>query len=314
MHIVCQNMDGDLIYLKYNGEKWHKFTILVSKTKGAYDKHFLLLPTGSCLQLFYVLRSGVKNLLVQQILSDDTPQQPCVAAQISGGAQAFAVSVSQNLDTEIYCQNEQNILGSRTYKWSSKSFGTFAPVFGAPAYAPYTAFDSFGREHICFVSGKEIIYKQRGLDRSFCKESSIALPLQSETSALYLRFDDEKIYIIWKHEYGVFYSASQNDGETFCAPVKLLCSGSEPILFTLHTKLGRIPALGYFLSGEVKFYNIAAPQKQIFQKHMPVKPAANPESDVSELDGIKNTIRELKKEVKELGARVEMAISMLRKN
>ena len=61
LHIVCQSMDGDLLYLKYIDEKWHKYTLLVSKTKGAYDKHFFLLPTGNCIQLFYTLRSGGKH-------------------------------------------------------------------------------------------------------------------------------------------------------------------------------------------------------------------------------------------------------------
>ena len=318
LHIVCQSMDGDLLYLKYIDEKWHKYTLLISKTKGAYDKHFFLLPTGNCIQLFYTLRSCGKLLLVQQLLADGTVPQPAVIAPIHDCERPFFAVADKSLDTCIYYQNEQAVFGCKTYKWSSKSLGEFTPVFSTGGEAPYAALDSFGRQHICCVSGKEILYKQRTLDQTFSKTSRIPLPAHCGGVLPYLSFEEDKIYIIWKQERGVLYAGSQNDGETFCAPVRLLSSGADPVLFSLHKDNTRQSAIGYFLNGEIKFYNIAAPRMQppVLKHTSPaqaVRPTAASDA-AAELERVKKAVSTLGRELSELKNKVDLAISMINKN
>lgn len=317
LHIVCQNRDGDLIYLKNADGKWYKYTLLVSKTKGAYDKHFFLLPTGSCIQLFYTLRSGGKLLLAQQILGEGTQPQPSIVAPVKDGVQPFFAVADKEFDTFIYYQNEQGVLGCRTYKWSSKSLGGFEPVFPASAETPCVSFDSFGRQHICSVSGKEILYRQRALDGAFTQEAHI--PLSSAAAGLspFLRFEEDKIYIIWKQERNVMYTTSVNDGESFCAPVRVLSSGSHPVRFTLHTDSGRAFALGYFLGGEIKFYPVAAPQlaspvrRPVPQRKQTGGRAPAQGGTADELERLKRAVSALGQELSELKNRFELALSVL---
>lgn len=316
LHIVCQNQDGDLLYLKFEEGKWHKYTLLVSKAKGAYDKHFFLLPTGSCIQLFYTLRSAGKTLLVQQILGEGA--QPTVVAVIRDCACPFYAVANASLDTSIYYQNEQGIFGCKQYKWSAKALGEFIPVFTMPCETPYIALDAYGRQHVCCVYENKILYKQRGLDGTFGKEAEIPCPAHSGAPLPYIRFEEEKIYIIWKQERGVLYVTSTNDAESFCAPVRLLSTGASPVLFTLHSVNGRIPALGYFLGGEIKFYNLAAPPKQPPRTaSQPQQKRAAPSSNAvasDDIERIKKAVSALSQELSELKNKVELALSFLENN
>lgn len=318
LHIACQNMDGDLLYLKYINEKWHKYTLLVSKVKGAYDKHFFLLPAGNCVQLFYTLRSGGKLLLVQQILGEGAQPQPAVVAPIHDGERPFYAVTSQNFDTDLYYQNELGVLGYKTYKWSSKSLGNFEPIFSSGTGIPYASLDSFGRQHICCVGKKEILYRQRGLDGTFSPEVRIPLSFAGNPPAPYLRFEEEKIYIIWRQDRSILYATSVNDGESFCAPVRLLSSASNSVLFTLHQGFERTSALGYFLNGEIKFYPIAAPkpsapvqQPAHPQKQPPTQEKPAQSGTAKELERLKRAVSALGRELSELKNRVELVVSML---
>ena len=38
IYLICQNHDGDIILLKYFDNAWHKYTLLVSKTKESYSR------------------------------------------------------------------------------------------------------------------------------------------------------------------------------------------------------------------------------------------------------------------------------------
>lgn len=257
-----QSMDGDLLYLKYIDEKWHKYTLLISKTKGAYDKHFFLLPTGNCIQLFYTLRSCGKLLLVQQLLADGTVPQPAVIAPIHDCERPFFAVADKSLDTCIYYQNEQAVFGCKTYKWSSKSLGEFTPVFSTGGEAPYAALDSFGRQHTAVCPEKKSFISSAHWTKHFPKHHGF--PFRRTAVASFPICALKKIkFILYGNRNAAFCT---REAKTTARPSARLCACCRPALtrycFPCTKTIRARARLATFLNGEIKFYNIAAPRMQ----------------------------------------------------
>ena len=195
IYLVCQNKNADIILLKYFDNVWHKYTLLVSKTQNAYDKNFYLLESAGCVQLFYTIKSSGRLLLIQQILSEQN-SEPIVVAAIQESTKAFFVINGSELNTYVYYQNEQGVLGYRMYKWSQKSFGEFIKIEDCACECVYALSDMYGRHHICCKNQNSITYINRSLDGEYTK-TSIPTPYFDIDTAPYILFDEEKIYIIW---------------------------------------------------------------------------------------------------------------------
>lgn len=316
IYLICQNTDGDIILLKYFDEKWHKYTLLVSKTKGVYDKNFYFLITGHCLQLFYTIKSVERLLLVEQIICDEI-SSPIVIAPIAQSKRGFFAVCDNALNTYIYYQSEQGGFGYKVYKWSSKSLGDFVCISEESARCIHALIDEYGRHHICCMCKNGIIYLQRDLDGKYLKESHVPYSYSTQDSNAYIRLVDEKIYIIWSSNYNVIYSVSIDDAKSFSSPTRIISSGDAPTLFTLQNDHHRTFALGTFSYDDIRFINVGSHTNNALQKPSAyenkkmIKKDVQKNDDTSEINRIKSAISALSSEVCELKNKLELVISLI---
>ncbi len=318
IYLVCQSTDGDIILLKYFDEKWHKYTLLVSKTKGAYNKSFYFLITGHCLQLFYTIKSSDRLLLIGQIICDEI-SNPIVIAPVADTRRPFFAVCDSSLNTYIYYQREGNGFGYKIYKWSSKSLSEFSCILKDNAQCIHALIDEFERHHICCVCKNDIIYLQRNLDGKYLKESHIPYSYSPDDSAAFVRLDDEKIYVVWSSNYNVIYSVSIDDAKSFSSPTRIISSGDAPTLFAIQNGQQRAFHLGTFSYNDIRFINIGSHTKRELQKpplyenRQISKKKSQKNDDISEINRIKSAISALSNEVCELKNRLELVISLIDK-
>src|SRR5665647_839446 len=72
IHLVCQDDTGSIIYLNYFEDKWHKYTILMSKTPTNYQKNFQLVRINAWINMFYTIEYRGKKMLTHQILENSS--------------------------------------------------------------------------------------------------------------------------------------------------------------------------------------------------------------------------------------------------
>lgn len=316
IYLVCQNNNADIILLKYFDDAWHKYTLLVSKTQKLCDKNFYLLTSGECVLLFYTIKSSGRLLLIQQILSAQN-SEPIVVAAIHSCAQPFFAINDNELNTYIYYQNEQGVLGYRMYKWSLKSFGEFVKVEDSVLGCIYTLSDMYGRHHICCKSQNSITYIKRSLDGEYTK-TSIPVPYFDIDTAPYIHFDEEKIYIIWCAGGCIMYTQSTDDGESFCSPIKMISPGEVPVLFSVQNQNRRSFSFGTLINGEHRLINIGTHTREVSlnkntakDKRPIIREKTN--SPDNEIKRIKSALAALCAEVSELKNKLELVMGLLEK-
>lgn len=318
IYLICQNMQGDLIFLKYFDSKWHKYTLLLSKVKQAYEKNFYLLATGSCMQLFYTIKSAGKCLLVQQILGKGA--EPVVIGAVHEGTQPFYAVADSELNTYIYYQNENGSFGYKMYKWSSKALGDFCPLKDVVCTSVYAVIDSYGRHHICAVHSKSIVYFMRGIDGAVSAQASIACSPHQGDVAPYIGFYENKIFVIWQQQRSVMYAISSDNAESFSSPVRIMSTASEPVMFSVQRKHERCREFGYFVGDDIRFFSVGAsgkatPTSQRIQepdRHIIRRSSfAESESIPNEITRLKSAVSALGQEVSALKNRLELALSLI---
>lgn len=125
MHIVCQNSDGDILYINHFNGSWKKTTVLKSKNKTAYDKDFSIIRVGNWLNLFFCIEYNGNKMLTHKIMdkNDTTPFViDCIKNKYSVSKDSFG-----NIHILYYSETNKS-WGLKKYVWSKKEWSDFSPV------------------------------------------------------------------------------------------------------------------------------------------------------------------------------------------
>jgi|GEM_PF-2978214 len=204
IHMVCQDMDGNILYLAYHHEQWHKYTLMKSKSGGAYAKHFKLLLIGSQLQLFYTIRSSTKLLLVQQLMGSEN--DPVMVDVVHDSLRPFFAVHDDFMNTWIYYQNSDGVFGCRMHSWSKKLFGDFISSGENRCDSPFVCLDAYEHHHIVCLQKGKLLYMQMNSEGEFNNKHFVSTP---ENVPIYLPIllgDISKLWLIWRQNNGVKYS------------------------------------------------------------------------------------------------------------
>lgn len=253
LHLICQDMDGSIFYLSYHHAQWHKFTLLKSKTQGAYAKHFKLLLTGTQLQLFYTIRSNQRLMLVHQLLG--SPDDPTVVGVVHDSLRPFFALSDDYQNAYVYYQNEEGVLGVRCFEWSKKAFGDFQGAGVLGAESPFAYLDSFGRHHITAIArGGGLVYLQRSLEGEFCKRTAIATQADAPIYLPIILNDENRLWLLWRQGIAVYYARSSDDAESFSNPARFVSTGAAPQLYIFQRGAECTYCWGYLSGGEIHLF------------------------------------------------------------
>ena len=270
IHIVCQDKAGSIIYLSLDDSGWQHSVLLESKSPVPYPKHFLLIPVGNFLNLFYVITYQEKQMLVHQILGvKDRP--PTVVDRVACGMPAFLAKPHAGTDISVFYKNESGVSGCRVFRWSRKEFGRFMPIHPELHSEVCAVFMEKG-ERIRYAASQKVetihnlIYFEKTEEGDFNTPVTVNLDCPEDAMPVFWQ-DGERLYLLWRESGSVMSSHSTDDGAGWSKPVRYMKGTSvAPVLYTLFEN-GRSSLLyGFEKERDIVFYCGAgildAPEKQ----------------------------------------------------
>ena len=148
MHIVCQNGDGDILYINHFNDSWRKTILLKSKNKTSYNKDFSIIRVGNWLNVFCCIEYNDNRMLTHQIIDKDdvTPLViDCIKYSYSVAKDSFG-----NIHILYYSETNKS-WGIKKYVWSKKEWSDFSPVSEiCDCKMPFLFIDSEDKIHILF--------------------------------------------------------------------------------------------------------------------------------------------------------------------
>lgn len=256
IQLVCQDKNGCIILLTYDGNPWQKTELLKSRSLKPHAKFFTLVPMGSLVNLFYVINHDNKTMLIHQIL-DGTSKSPEAVDYIQPVGIRYFVATGITSDINLMYRNENGVLGSRVYRWSHKSFMPFIPFpSGGNALTPFVYIDA-DKTLFCappadntaltlFLKNDagELLKKQLS---DFCSANSNPV----------IFVNKEKTIVQWCDNGCIMSSVSYDGGISFTKPVKYLKNAMQNIcLFKADNGKNTAYCYGYSAENNVTFYTV----------------------------------------------------------
>lgn len=247
IHLVCQNQNGDIIYMTFDKEKWSKQVLMQSKSKENYPKNFCLQRVVNWINILYSLEYKNNRIVAHQIIGNDG-ETPRVLDYIDGD---FSVAKDKfNNIFVVYQSHTYQNFGYMVYIWSKKEWSDFVaiPVEGAVT-KPHVFVDKSDTVHITGVLNGEIIY-------------------YSDTVQIFGKGDNpifiekDNLYLLWESEQdGKIHAACSADGgKTFSTTTEFMAGRFSAtkiyaIGYTSYEQSCRASkCYGYLSEGLVKFY------------------------------------------------------------
>ncbi|MBE7036124.1 MAG: hypothetical protein E7403_02385 [Ruminococcaceae bacterium] len=258
IHVVCQDKNGSILYLFFEGEVWRKKVLLENKEAKVYPKHFQLLSVGGFINLFYTILHKEKHLLIHQILmAEDRP--PTVVDSIRSEFPCFLAQIHSGTDITVLYEKENGIFGSRLFRWSLKAFGKFMPIHPesacmVKAFLPepdgrvrYGAFQKIDRFY-------NLVYFEQNQQGDYTEPVTVNLDCFPESEPIFNR-EDYTLCLFWQENGGIMSSCLQNENGSWSKPVRyVLPSGVKTVLYGISDGGNMKYAYGYSNDYDVILY------------------------------------------------------------
>ena len=247
LHLVCQNDKGDIIYLSYSEQSWHKYVVMISKTPSAYSKNFNIQRINNWINIFYTIDYKGKKMLTHQIIeNDDAP--PNVVDCITGN---FSVAKdSSNNIFVLFFSEGQNKYGYRKYAWSKKEWEAFVEIDSPENFKkPYIFIDRNDNMHIVGMVGDDVVYIS----------NDVQVLAQGENPII---MEKESIYLMWegKKDSKVWVSQKDENSNDFQKPTEFMAGRFAPLkifslAYTIYEQgINAMHCYGFISDNIVKLY------------------------------------------------------------
>jgi len=258
LHLVCQDKEGNILYIDYDGTDWRKRTLLTSREEKPYPKYFSLISMSGYLNLFYTIIYRERCMLIHQML-DIGDKPPAVVDYIRPARPPFLLTGRSGEEMILLYENESGVSGGRRYRWSQKSFGGFVPTHpeaGCRICAIHVEPD--GRERYAGFSlhGEicNLIYFEKKAEGTFTEPVTVYLDCPPDAHPVFC-YDDEKFCLVWEERGAILAASSEDSGKKWSKPMRYLKGSSvQPVLFCVGGDGKPRYAYGYSTEAEVSLY------------------------------------------------------------
>jgi len=247
IHLVCQNKNGDIIYITKNGDNWDAQTLMQSRSRKSSKKNFSVQRAGNWINIIYLLEYKNSYVITHQIIgsNNSTPD----VLDYTNGEFSVAKDSYNNIYVLYYSLTYKNI-GYMVYTWSKKEWSQFTPLhIEGVVTVPHIFVDKSDTLHITGCLNEEVIYYQ-GTVRNFGKGKN---PIFIEKDNLYLLWEnptDQKVHAACSTDFGKSFSITTE----FMAG-RFSTSKIYAVSYTVYeTSCNASRCYGYTSDGTVKFY------------------------------------------------------------
>ncbi len=263
IHIVCQDRKKNILYFFYHGEKWEKRIILQAKEgTEAYAGQFRLFYRSGYLRMTYVMEhKGEKLLCAHELHTENSVPQ--VLDVLDSERDGYAVTLNQSSDTVLcYYSKERQALGTQTYLWSQKKWGTFERIEGkiAPPIDLQIYADPQDTLHLCYKSNGTLYYRRKEFrfEQSLWSAEQILARRQNNFSAAPAFFcTADRLWLCRTSGMALTAVTSPLQGGDWSREQEVTGSrGSKGILFLLHSAASSeamaVPRYGFIRNNQIK--------------------------------------------------------------
>lgn len=231
IHIICNDKDGNILYITNKSDVWKTETILHSKKANAQDKFLNIMCTDYGILFFYILEYSGSPLLSFQILRDRGGlTDPKVIDYVTVTGTPYKVLKDKNGLIYILYKGYENTgeLGYRTFINSSLQWSECikikSHIFGPETRLLDADIDSQDNFHIFWQvmanNRYELIHSYQLADNDVWTEEKIldsASILYDNFSLLTMR---KSLIACWTKNLSLYYCTSNNNGQAWSKPTK----------------------------------------------------------------------------------------------
>ena len=220
IHMILQNLSGDLLYLKKESETWKKFSIL--KTRKGIQKISCIRIASSenTLCAFYVISHQGKNLLVKHVFSCENMFAEPEVIGVIGGRPDFVLADEYQKETAVIYKTADGEYIKQKFDKNFKICES-RKLNLEPGILMLNAI--FVNEKLYFVY---TVQRKNSVALVFCTDNQadsvkiITFGI-ARNSAAQIIFKDGFLIIQWNENGTILQSDSSDDGKTFSKPKHL---------------------------------------------------------------------------------------------
>lgn len=227
IHIISTNENGDLVYTFEKNDSLQTHILMKGNGK-IYPKTIRVSLARDRTNLLYTAQYGASLILIYCILGINA--KPLHIATLPPEYPQICIS-----GTRVYFTNSENTLGYMDFADGKPEI--FFPVCENAFMPCVTEFD--GKEYLVYKHENSIICS----GSEVCTDKSAAEPLLCVSSG--------KLLLLWRSMNFIKYSASQNGGATWSAPMRFVNSGASSHIYTIQNERSFSDYYGTLSGGEL---------------------------------------------------------------
>jgi hypothetical protein len=238
IHLLCQDMHGNIVYMYSNNNDWDMEIIIKSKSPSSYDKFLqICFWEGKLLFLFVVEYVG-KKILSYQVKDRNDITEPKVIDYVPGNSKPYHLVLGLNNSLYViykYIGSKNNQIGYKSFIKESNHWGEFTPVghFDGDSELLSASADISGSLHILWQKNAfkkyELVYsKYQFPSNSQNKDETLFLDEYSFNNSSIILLE-EYIIIYWVKETNIFYCISEDSGNSWSKPSIYQLPGSRAL-------------------------------------------------------------------------------------
>lgn len=211
IHIIFQNLQGDIFYTLVNSKSIKTVQILKTKIPSAYNKHLHLIPLKDSVHFFYILHYKNSLILSHQILKNGSLTNPQIIASSAKNLHPYSAFVDSFGNISLY------------YCFFDGKFFQLGYKIYSPFESMWTKFSQVTNSNsdICLLDAlmdcnntTHILYKEKSLNNYYyanSNPSTFKCPPLNTSSANLVIFKNT-IFIFWMEKNIIKFIKSQNNG------------------------------------------------------------------------------------------------------
>ena len=218
-HILLEDTNGTLIYIKYDYNEWKKYEILKNKSSTPKISHIKLFMAGKIPIAFYVLEHDGKKLLAEQKIREEISTAPMIIDTL-GNAPVFSVLLDNQKCFHLLYKNE---LGKATYKiapYGAKNFTAEDFPCEHDIVKADLAEGIDGTVHLTYIANINSYHTVCYCNTNHRTIKSLAFGVNPRVTPA-VSSSEGKIYVRWLDTHRLIECVSTNNGETFSKPASV---------------------------------------------------------------------------------------------
>jgi len=231
IHLIYQDLNGNIIYLNYSGEAWFRKPVLRSRNMDTGDKQQLQIVCGkNGIYAFYILEYiGKKYIAFQDDLKDSDSQVTPKTIDQAYGFPTYKVLSDNTGKMSIFyrtIKDGKKISGFRTYDAGSLKWSSFQPLPSSLSELAIicAAASMTGGVHLCLQKSEgkkyQLLY-YKFITVADNQESMILAESEETFSNIEIYADEACTRIFWANKEGIFCCTSYDNGNNWDTAQKL---------------------------------------------------------------------------------------------